>query len=118
MFNTKSPILIGVTVKQGILKVGTPLCLPDKDNMKIGKVVALQHNSKDIQSAKAATGAVTIKIEGDSSIVFGRHFDDTHTIVSKITRDSIDTLKQFFKEEMGKDDWKLVIQLKKIFGLP
>ena len=29
-FNSKSPILIGVTVKAGILRVGTPLCIPDK----------------------------------------------------------------------------------------
>ena len=37
-FNSKSPILIGVTVKAGILRVGTPLCIPDKQNLKIGHV--------------------------------------------------------------------------------
>lgn len=30
IFNSKSPIIIGVTVKAGILKIGTPLCIPDK----------------------------------------------------------------------------------------
>ena len=30
VFNSKSPILIGIVVKAGILKIGTPLCIPDK----------------------------------------------------------------------------------------
>lgn len=50
--------------------------------------------------------------------MFGRHFDDTNQFVSILTRDSIDSLKQYFKEELNKDDWKLVIQLKKMFGIP
>ena len=31
VFNSRQPILIGVTVKGGILKIGTPLCIPDKN---------------------------------------------------------------------------------------
>jgi len=31
IFNSKDPIVIGVNVLAGILKVGTPLCVPDKD---------------------------------------------------------------------------------------
>ena len=49
--------------------------------------------------------------------MFGRHFDDTHQIASILTRDSIDALKQFFKDDLGKEDWKLVIQLKKMFQI-
>jgi hypothetical protein len=49
--------------------------------------------------------------------MFGRHFDESNQIVSAITRDSIDALKQYYKDDMTKDDWKLVIQLKKIFGI-
>lgn len=30
IFHVKDPIVIGVTVKAGILKIGTPLCIPDK----------------------------------------------------------------------------------------
>jgi translation initiation factor 5B len=30
MFHNKDPIVIGVSVKAGILKVGTPLCVPEK----------------------------------------------------------------------------------------
>lgn len=41
--------------------------------------------------------------------MFGRHFDDTNQLVSYITRDSIDALKVYFKDDLNKDDWKLVI---------
>jgi translation initiation factor 5B len=31
VFNRGDPIIIGVNVKAGMLKVGTPLCVPEKD---------------------------------------------------------------------------------------
>lgn len=34
-----------------------------------------------------------------------------------MTRDSIDALKNYFKDEMEKDDWRLVIKLKKVFEI-
>lgn len=41
--------------------------------------------------------------------MFGRHFDATNQIASIINRDSIDALKQYYKDDLNKDDWKLVI---------
>jgi translation initiation factor 5B len=61
---------------------------------------------------------VAVKITGESQIMFGRHFEETNQIVSILTRDSIDALKTYFKDDLSKDDWKLVIQLKKMFGIP
>jgi translation initiation factor 5B len=37
--------------------------------------------------------------------------------VSRISRESIDALKDHFKDDMTKDDWRLVIKLKKMFGV-
>ena len=31
VFHVKDPLVIGVTVKAGMLKIGTPLCIPDKE---------------------------------------------------------------------------------------
>jgi len=39
---------MGVNVKAGILKVGTPLCIPEKDNLKIGVVESIELNRKSI----------------------------------------------------------------------
>lgn len=40
-----------------------------------------------------------------------------HTQVSVISRESIDALKEYFKDEMTKDDWRVVIKLKKTFNV-
>jgi translation initiation factor IF-2 len=47
-FNTKSPIIIGVTVIEGVLKIGTPICVPDKENLKLGIVTSIELNKKPI----------------------------------------------------------------------
>lgn len=36
-------------------------------------------------------------------------------LVSRISRKSINLLKQHFKDELSKDDWRLVVRLKKVF---
>lgn len=115
VFNSKSPLVLGVNVIGGILKIGTPLCIPDKEKLKIGHVVSIEVNKKPATSARTKDGDIAIKIEGESQIMYGRHFDDTNQIVSIINRDSIDALKEYFKDDMTKDDWKVVIQLKKMF---
>ena len=48
VFNSKNPIIIGVTVKAGILKIGTPLCIPEKGNLRIGTVESIELNSKPV----------------------------------------------------------------------
>ena len=78
----------------------------------------MELKGKPLTTAKTTHGGIAVKIVGDSSITYGRHFDDSNQIVSIITRDSIDALKHYFKDDMGDDDWRCVIQLKKIFGLP
>lgn len=117
VFRTSKPILLGVNVKAGVLKIGTPLCVPDKDNLKIGRVTSMQVQNKDIQEARGKHGNVAIKIEGYENIEVGKSFEPTSQLVSLVNRDSIDALKQFFKDEMTKDDWRLVIQLKKMFSI-
>lgn len=42
------------------------------------------------------------------SRMFGRHFDHTDQLVSKISRESINALKAHFADHMTKDDWRLV----------
>jgi len=118
VFHVKDPLVIGVTVKAGLLKIGTPLCIPDKGFQRIGRVESIELNGKPLQIAKPQHGGVAVKIVGDAAISYGRHFDDTNQIASILTRDSIDALKQYFKEDLNQDDWRLVIQLKKMFGIP
>ena len=63
---------MGVTVKSGILKVGTPLCIPEKENLRIGTVESIQLNKKDIPKALPKDGAVAIRISGKDHVAFGK----------------------------------------------
>ncbi|CRG93650.1 translation initiation factor IF-2, putative [Plasmodium gallinaceum] len=115
VFNKKDPIVMGVKIESGILKIGTPLYIPEK-NLKIGNVVSLESNKKSCDKARKGE-EVCIKICGEPHVTYGRHFDFNQKIYSKITRESIDVLKEYFRNELTMEDWKLVVHLKKIFNI-
>lgn len=35
----------------------------------------------------------------------------------QISRESIDACKNYFREDLSKDDWKLVVRMKKLFKI-
>ena len=120
------PILVGMTVREGVLKRGTPLCVERRGQkdpetglqayLDIGRVIGLEHNRKPVEQAKAGM-SVSVKIDAVTSVAYGRQFDLTYAFYSRVTRKSIDALREFFREEVGKDDWQLLIKLKKQFGV-
>lgn len=119
IFNSRDPIVIGVTVEAGVLKTGTPLCVPSKAFVEIGIVTSIEVNHKPVDTAKKGQ-EICIKIEpipGESPKMYGRHFEAVDIIVSKITRQSIDALKNWFRDEMQKSDWQLIMELKKTFEI-
>jgi translation initiation factor 5B len=117
VFNQKAPIIIGVDVKEGVLKPGTPLVVPDRDCIRIGKVETIEIAKKSVKQARHGDGYATIKLMGDTHIQYGRHFDDSMQLVSQISRDSIDALKEHFRDEMKQTDWQLILKLKKQFNI-
>ncbi|XP_060922745.1 eukaryotic translation initiation factor 5B [Limanda limanda] len=119
VFKSRDPIVMGVTVEAGVLKQGTPICVPSKDFLDIGIVTSIEMNHKAVDSAKKGQ-EICIKIEpipGESPKMYGRHFEDTDMLVSKITRASIDALKNWFRDEMTRTDWQLIVELKKTFEI-
>uniref|UniRef100_A0A1A7WPF4 Eukaryotic translation initiation factor 5B n=2 Tax=Iconisemion striatum TaxID=60296 RepID=A0A1A7WPF4_9TELE len=119
IFNSRDPIVMGVSVEAGVLKQGTPLCVPSKGFVEIGVVTSIEINHKSVDTAKKGQ-EICIKIEpipGESPKMYGRHFEATDMIVSKITRASIDALKNWFRDEMQKSDWQLIMELKKTFEI-
>jgi len=72
IFNKKDPIVIGVNVVEGIVKVGTPLVIPNKGNLVVGKIIGIENNNKPVDRAKKGTD-VAISIQADTtSIMYGR----------------------------------------------
>ncbi|MXQ90151.1 hypothetical protein E5288_WYG017424 [Bos mutus] len=119
IFNSRDPIVMGVTVEAGQVKQGTPMCVPSKNFVDIGIVTSIEVNHKQVDVAKKGQ-EVCVKIEpipGESPKMYGRHFEATDILVSKISRQSIDALKDWFRDEMQKSDWQLIVELKKVFEI-
>ena len=118
IYNQKDPIIFGVEVVEGILKVGTPLCVPALSGLHVGKVTSIEHNGKEQETAKKGTSvAVKIVNEGNPTITYGRQFDATNMLYSTLTRASIDALKENFKDALETEDWRLVVKLKKVYNI-
>jgi translation initiation factor IF-2 len=65
----------------------------------VGRVTRIENNHKEVTSAKKSV-SVSIRITNESNptITYGRQFDHTNNLYSKISRGSIDALKEFYKE--------------------
>ena len=50
-------------------------------------------------------------------LTFGRQFNKKSALFSHLTRQSIDALKENFRNDLERSDWKLVIQLKKMLNI-
>jgi translation initiation factor 5B len=80
----------------------------------------MEANNKPIGELRSGSCAIAIEAMNtdQAHITVGRHFDESDQICSYITRQSIDALKAYWKDEMTKDDWKLIMALKKQFKIP
>ncbi|XP_055530213.1 eukaryotic translation initiation factor 5B [Wyeomyia smithii] len=119
VFNSRDPIVIGVIVEAGVVKEGTPICVPTKEFVDLGVVTSIEANHKQIETARKGQ-EVCIKIDpipGETPKMFGRHFDENDMLVSKISRQSIDACKDYFRDDLLKSDWALMVELKKTFQI-
>ncbi|XP_020533049.1 eukaryotic translation initiation factor 5B isoform X2 [Jatropha curcas] len=121
IFNKKDPIVLGVEIEEGIAKIGTPICVPNRDFIDIGRIASIENNHKPVDYAKKGQ-KVAIKIVGSNSEeqqkMFGRHFEIDDLLVSHISRRSIDILKANYRDDLSMDEWKLVVRLKSVFKIP
>ena len=116
IFNKKNPLIMGIEIQEGTLHIGTPLItLPEK--IYIGTVVGIQINKHDVTIGKQGQ-SVCVKIDNqiNQNIMYGRHFTHTNLLYSNISRKSIDTLKEYFKKDITKDDINLLVKLKKLIA--
>lgn len=119
VFNSRDPIVMGVSVEAGVVRMGTPICVPTKEFVFIGVISSIEINNKPLETAQKGQ-EVCIKIEaipGEPPKMVGRHFEVEDQLVSRISRESIDAVKNYFRDEMTKADWQLMIELKKIFEI-
>ncbi|GAY39807.1 hypothetical protein CUMW_047260 [Citrus unshiu] len=100
--------------------VGTPICIPQRDFIDIGRIASIENNHKPVDTAKKGQKAA-IKIAGSNSEeqqkMFGRHFDIEDELVSHISRKSIDVLKANYRDDLSMDEWRLLVKLKNLFKI-
>ncbi|XVE74838.1 hypothetical protein DITRI_Ditri12bG0050300 [Diplodiscus trichospermus] len=121
IFNKKDPIVLGVDILEGILRVGTPICIPQREFIDIGRIASIENNHRPVDAAKKGQ-KVAIKIIGsnpeEQQKMYGRHFELDDELVSHISRRSIDVLKANYRDDLTLDEWRLVQRLKILFKIP
>ena len=145
VFNKRDPIIVGVDVLEGRLMIGTPLCvvldgeakvaaaksqaLVDGDGvvvkagplvLDIGRVASMESDHKAIEEAPAGGSSVAVKIvprDGAAAVMVGRQFDETALLYAHVTRESINVLKENFREKVTKAEWKTLVKLKGVLGV-
>ncbi|KAF2004617.1 hypothetical protein P154DRAFT_519118 [Amniculicola lignicola CBS 123094] len=124
VFNKKDPIVVGVDVIEGSLRLTTPIAAIKrnpvtgvKEIVQLGRVTSIERDHKQIPVCKKGQPSVAVKIEGPNQPLYGRHLEEKDTLYSSISRKSIDTLKEFFRNDVSQDEWKLIVTLKKEFDI-
>lgn len=80
---------------------------------------SIERDHKQINICKKGQPSVAIKIEmGGSQPTYGRHLEEKDTLYSLISRQSIDTLKEFYRTDVSNDEWLLIKKLKPLFDIP
>ncbi|ELQ74621.1 Translation initiation factor 5B (eIF-5B) [Trachipleistophora hominis] len=118
VFTKRSPLVLGVEILEGKLKTNMPLFVMHQDEIvQIGKVTSMIMEKKSVDVADKGS-KLSIKIETtDAPKLIGRDIKLTDLMYSTLTRKSIDVLKEFYKDEITDDAWRLVMDIKQFLGI-
>lgn len=129
IINKRNPMIIGVDVVSGSVRVGTPITVVKTDpatgaklTLPLGKVVSLEVNHKSVDMVRKgqANAGVAMRLGEPSGQqpTWGRHVDEKDDLFSHITRSSIDVLKDpAFRDSVPREDWLLIKSLKPVFDI-
>ena len=123
VFNKTGPIVVGVDVIEGQLRIDTPIVAVHELNgvknfITLGRVTSIEREHKAIQVCKKGQPSVAVKIEaGGSQPAYGRQLEDKDMLYSHISRQSIDCLKEFYRKDVSQDEWKLIVKLKSLLDV-
>lgn len=126
VFNKTGPIVIGVDVIEGQLKINTPIAAVKtnpitgtKEIISMGRVTSIEREHKQIPVCKRGQPSVAIKIEmGSNQPTYGRQLEEKDQLYSMISRPSIECLKEFYRADVSMDEWQLIKKLKPLFDIP
>ncbi|ADO67146.1 putative eIF-2/eIF-5B [Cafeteria roenbergensis virus] len=109
--------LIGTKILFGKIYKGMNLSVTTKDNIiHLGIIESIQKDN-EIKDEAVIGDEVCLKISNENHLTLGRQFNEKGIIYSTQTRRSIENLKKYFRNILTKEDWLMVIEQKKIFGI-
>lgn len=79
---------------------------------------SIERDHKQIPICKKGQPSVAVKIEAPNQPMYGRHLEEKDTLYSMISRQSIDTLKEFYRSDVSNEEWALIKKLKGLFDVP
>jgi translation initiation factor 5B len=122
------PLIIGVKVLKGQLRVGQRLCVfrePKEEGeepkiIHLGEVKQMQHNKQKLtQPQRIGTGDIAIQFELNvnltKNVIAGRHFFLREQLFSFQDRKSIDRLKELYLKDLTREDKILLKKLVYMF---
>eukprot|EP01138_Halocafeteria_seosinensis_P004716 gb/GECG01004822.1/.p1 GENE.gb/GECG01004822.1/~~gb/GECG01004822.1/.p1 ORF type:complete len:1051 (+),score=276.13 gb/GECG01004822.1/:1-3153(+) len=129
IFNNRNPLVLGVEVVAGKLRIETPLCVIAGETpegmpmvLDLGRVTSMEHEHKPVEQCAAGDPPVAARIEpmneDQRAVQAGRHFTEKHMLYSHISRETIDCVKENFRDVMAKEDWLCMKKLKDVFKIP
>ena len=118
IYNRSKPIIMGVKVTEGTLRKGTPLMLNAPKPICIGTVDGIRINDKEVDVAPTnAECSVLVKAPADWTPVAGKDFKAGDEFVTRMNREIIDLIKAHFRDELKKEDWSLIVRIKRILRI-
>ena len=79
---------------------------------------SIERDHKQLPICKKGQPSVAVKIEGPNQPMYGRQLEEKDMLYSHISRASIDTLKEFYRDEVDKEEWGLIAKhLKGLFDI-
>lgn len=128
IINKRNPMIIGVDVLEGIVKIGTPIgtvkidaATGKKEKLLLGRVSSMEinHEPKEFVRKGDTSAGVAIRLESSASQpIWGRHVDEKDPLYSMITRETIDVLKDpAFRSTVPREDWFLIKKLKSVLEI-
>lgn len=84
VYNKRSPLIFGVRVLSGELRLDATVFLPDADNVSLGKVTSIEVANRESVQLASVGAEPCIRIESDSvaSYLYGRHFSHLNRLTA------------------------------------
>ncbi|KAJ0239143.1 hypothetical protein HA466_0236470 [Hirschfeldia incana] len=90
VLNKEGPIVLGVYVLEGFVKVGTPLCIPHRAFVNIGRVAWIQKDQRPVEFAREGDKVIIKIVAADpktqQGMLLGIDFDEADVLVSRTSR--------------------------------